>query len=180
MPALALLLPAAAALRSCGGGGGTLPAQSSSSRQQQHTHAAPSASRTQLGSKLDVAAQCMRREPLQPAQPSQAQPQPSQQAASHARFDDLPDAAGVHLFGVWHSESQHEAAEFVWRHRPAIVAVETAVTTQHGAVTGAVLSADDYAQQQRDFRLRMFCQISAQLDTSQPPESSNVWQVSPS
>lgn len=178
MPALAALLqsPAAAAPRGCGAGNAP-PPQPPSRRQRRsaapYSHTASPACRDRLanGARADAvtAVQCSRREP----------PQPGQQA-SYSQFDDLPDAAAVHIFGVCHNlDAQHAAAEFIWRRRPAVVAVETAITAQHGAQTGSMLSAGNYMAQQADFRLRMLCQIAAQLDTSQAPETSTVWQVGP-
>ena len=72
---------------------------------------------------------------------------------------------------------EYAAAEFIWRTKPAVVAVETAFTEAHGASTGAVLTAGEHMQQDPDFRLRMLNQIAAQLDTSQLPENSELWQV---
>lgn len=72
---------------------------------------------------------------------------------------------------------EYAAAEFIWRTKPAVVAVETAFTEAHGASTGAVLTAGEHMQQNPDFRLRMLSQIAAQLDTSQLPENSELWQV---
>jgi hypothetical protein len=72
---------------------------------------------------------------------------------------------------------EYAAAEFIWRTKPAVVAVETAFTEAHGASTGAMLTAGEHMQQDPDFRLRMLSQIAAQLDTSQLPENSELWQV---
>lgn len=79
------------------------------------------------------------------------------------------------------AQVEYAAAEFIWRTKPAVVAVETAFTPDHGARTGGVLSATDYMQRGTDFRLRMLSQVAAQLaeDTSRLPEDSELWQVCP-
>lgn len=72
---------------------------------------------------------------------------------------------------------EHAAAEFIWRTKPAAVAVETAFTAEHGARTGGVLAMGDHMQRAADFRLRTLSQIAAQLDTRKLPEDSEIWQV---
>ena len=87
--------------------------------------------------------------------------------------------AAIQIFGVCHLEAEHEAAEWIWQHSPAVVVVETAINGSHGIETGAAVSMSSVQLAASDFRLRMLMQIAGQLsaDVGQPSSASQLWQV---
>uniref|UniRef100_A0A7R9V4Q4 Uncharacterized protein n=1 Tax=Chlamydomonas euryale TaxID=1486919 RepID=A0A7R9V4Q4_9CHLO len=73
--------------------------------------------------------------------------------------------ATIHVFGIDHRNANPHVGEFILRMRPEVVAVETAVTREHGAFPGNSLGCGDPVVEGTPdaFFVRMFCQIAAHL-----------------
>ncbi|EFJ39743.1 hypothetical protein VOLCADRAFT_121785, partial [Volvox carteri f. nagariensis] len=93
-------------------------------------------------------------------------PDPRRQSSSGPDFTlHCPETGtAIHVFGVEHLEPQPHIGEWIIRHRPQAVVVETSMGPEHGAQTGNVIRCGDrVADPTAAFYLRMFCQIGVTL-----------------
>jgi len=91
---------------------------------------------------------------------------------------ELPsDHARAVLFGAEHCELQPEIAEFILRERPSRVVVETALTPEMAAATGAEMRAGEGSTTMgpHSFMLQMWNKVAAELAVSPDPRASPLW-----
>lgn len=74
-------------------------------------------------------------------------------------FEDAETKAKVCVFGVNHLERQAHIAEYILRHKPRVLMVETGITPAHGAETGTSITCREYVEGEPGMFLRMFCQV---------------------
>lgn len=99
-------------------------------------------------------------------------------AAPELRLVHNDTGVQVHVFGVEHTKPQPHIGEYILEQRPQCVVVETAMTPEHGSLSGNLIGCGDWVQGSAAFWLRNFCAIAEQIREGGPAgwrSDGGVW-----
>lgn len=109
-------------------------------------------------------------------------PTKDQEEHSYAELAAPAGGAVIHLFGVCHGGTDSEVAEFILKHRPEVVVVETSLNAAHGSAHGNTIVRQDCltfshaaAPGSHEQRARPFAQYGVQLADMAHPLGSHLW-----